>query len=213
MKKILMMTAFALASLAAAQDTTTPPPPPTDAAPVTPPAPAEPAAPTETPAAPTETPAAPTQTPAAPTETPAAPAETAAPVTGTGTPAESYTRAQEFAVQADVAYPVPFYDRTLWKASVDSAYAAAQGENGNRDYKAYLGQLYTKTQWWINAYRTWSELGELTDTEKDYASLSAAKLAYIALQRGDTETARTYVTQGMTWKDTPSLQAIMSRLP
>ena len=43
-----------------------------------------------------------------------------------GTPAaDLYSKAQEYAVQADVAYPQAFYDRTLWKASVDSAYAAA----------------------------------------------------------------------------------------
>ncbi|THF85371.1 hypothetical protein E7T09_17540 [Deinococcus sp. KSM4-11] len=126
---------------------------------------------------------------------------------------DNYAKAQEFAVQADVAYPVPFYDRTLWKASVDHAYYAASMEAGNRDYNAYLAQLYTKTQWWINAYNAWSKLTDLNDTEKQWASLSAAKLAYLALQRGDTETARMYVDKGMAWADSASLQSIMKRLP
>ncbi|MVN86700.1 hypothetical protein GO986_07980 [Deinococcus sp. HMF7620] len=125
---------------------------------------------------------------------------------------DNFAKAQEYAVQADVAYPVPFYDRTLWKASVDSAYYAASMEAGNRDYSAYLAQLYTKTQWWINAYNAWTRLGDLTDQEKQWASLSAAKLAYLALQRGDTTMARMYVDKGMSWADSASLQAIMQRL-
>jgi putative salt-induced outer membrane protein YdiY len=185
MKKILMLSAFALAGLAAAQDTTTP-------------------APTETAPATTET--APMTDPAMTTE--AAPEMT----TMTMTPADAFARAQEYAVQADVAYPVPFYDRTLWKAAVDASYVAASQDTSNRAYDAYLAQLYTKTQWWINAYNAWNNLGELNDTEKEWASLSAAKLAYIALQRGDRTTARAYVEKGMSWKDSASLQAIMSRL-
>ena len=164
MKKILMLTAFALTGLAAAQDTT-----------------------------------------AAPAPTPMmAPASLSA--------AENYAKAQEFAVQADVAYPVSFYDRTLWKAAVDHSYYAAAMEASNRDYNAYLAQLYTKTQWWINAYNAWNRLGNLSDQEKQWASLSAAKLAYIALQRGDKQMARMYVDKGMSWAPSASLQAIMSRL-
>lgn len=151
--------------------------------------------------------------PAAPATNDTAPATTdpasAAPA---ATPAEAYAKAQELAVQADVAYPVSFYDRTLWKAAVTSAYQASTGEPANRDYMAYLGQLYTKTQWWINGYTVWSAMTDLNDTEKEWAALTAAKLAYIALQRGDKEAARAYVTKGMGWKSTPSLTAIMSRL-
>ena len=123
-----------------------------------------------------------------------------------------YVRAQELAVQAEIAYPQAFVDRTLWKQSVANASAATLTDASNRDYLSYQAQLYTKTQWWINAYNAWSQLGELTDAEKDLASLSAAKLAYLALQGGDKETARTYVTKGMAWKDTQSLEDIMKRL-
>ncbi|WP_231881586.1 hypothetical protein [Deinococcus puniceus] len=181
MKKILMLTAFALAGLAAAQDTTTP---------------------TETPTT-TETTTETTTTETTTTEAPMMAAMSAS---------EAFAKAQEFAVQADVAYPVSFYDRTLWKAAVDSAYMAASMEATNRDYNAYLAQLYTKTQWWINAYNAWDKLGELNDTEKEYASLSAAKLAFLALQRGDNDGARAYVEKGMAWKDSASLQSIMKRL-
>jgi hypothetical protein len=164
MKKILMLTAFALAGLAAAQDTTP-----------------------------------------APTTQMMDPASMSA--------EQNYAKAQEFAVQADVAYPVPFYDRTLWKAAVDHSYYAASMEAANRDYNAYLAQLYTKTQWWVNAYNAWTRLGDLNDTEKQWASLSTAKLAYLALQRGDTTNARMYVEKGMSWADSASLQSIMKRLP
>ncbi|WP_425147440.1 hypothetical protein [Deinococcus sp.] len=170
MKKILILTAFALGSLAAAQDTTT---------------------------TTTET-------------TTAAPAMMGP---ESMSPADNFAKAQEYATQADVAYPLSFYDRTLWKAAVDSAYYASATEPDNRDYMAYLGQLYTKTQWWINAYNVWTKMDTLSDDEKNWASLSAAKLAYIALNRGDVETARAYVNQGMEWKSTPSLEAIAARLP
>ncbi|MBB5235222.1 hypothetical protein [Deinococcus budaensis] len=187
MKKILMLTAFALAGLAAAQDTT-PTPPTTDTSTTT------------------------TETTTTTTETTTTQQDTALPAPATLSATDNFARAQEYAVQADVAYPVPFYDRTLWKAAVDHAFYAANQETGNRDYQAYLGQLYTKTQWWINAYNTWNRLGELNDTEKQWASLSAAKLAYLALQRGDRAAARTYVDKGLSWADSASLRAIQSRL-
>lgn len=135
-----------------------------------------------------------------------------APVTPAATATENFSKAQEYAVQADVAYPVPFYDRTLWKAAVDSSYFAASQEASNRDYNAYLAQLYTKTQWWINAYNAWNRLGELNDTEKQWAAVSAAKLAYLALERGDRAAARAYVDKGLSWANNESLQAILRRL-
>lgn len=170
MKKILMLTAFALTGLAAAQDTST-------------------------------TTTTTTTTAATPVNVPE-----------TMSASDNFAKAQEYAVQADVAYPVPFYDRTLWKAAVDHAYYASSMEDTNRDYMAYLAQLYTKTQWWINAYNTWMKMTDLNDQEKQWASLSAAKLAYLALQRGDKSAASAYVEQGMSWADSPSLQAIKGRL-
>lgn len=137
----------------------------------------------------------------------AAPAPAPAPMSA----ADSYARAQELAAQADVAYPAAFYDRTLWKAAVDQAYLATQG-GSDRAYNAYLAQLYTKTQWWVNAYNAWSKLGNLSDTEKQWAAQSAAKMAYLALQRGDKAAAQGYVTQGMGWANTASLQDIAKQL-
>ena len=231
MKKILILTAFALAGLASAQDTNTDTPPadttqdttaPADTTtdPTTDPA-ADPAMQDE--AAPADTTTDPAADPAMQDE--AAPADpttdpAADPATSDAMPAgdtmmmtaeEHFNRAAELAAQADVAYPAAFYDRTLWKSAVDEAYLAAN-MNTDRAYAAYLAQLYTKTQWWINAYNAWGKLGTLGDTEKQYASLSAAKLAYIALQRGDREAAMNYVQIGMEWADSPSLQAIMKRL-
>lgn len=126
-------------------------------------------------------------------------------------PDESYARAQELAVQAEVAYPVAFYDRTLWKAAVNNAYAATS-DGSNREYSAYLAQLYTKTQWWINAYNAWTKLDNLSMEQKQWAALSAAKLAYIALQRGDRAAAAAYVAKGEAWANIESLQQIKRRL-
>lgn len=127
-------------------------------------------------------------------------------------PSDNYNKAQEYAVQADVAYPISFYDRTLWKASVNHAYLASVGEPNNRDYAAYLAQLYTKTQWWVNAFFVWNRLDDLNETEKEWASLTATKLAYLALQRGDKASARKYVNRGLQWRENASLLAIRNRL-
>lgn len=127
-------------------------------------------------------------------------------------PAENYRKAQEYAAQADVVYPFSHYDRSLWKAAVGHIYHATKQESDNRDYNAYLAQLYTKTKWWANAYRIWQSLGPLHDPEKPLASLCASKLAYLALQRGDKEAASGYVEQGMEWADSQSLQDMKARL-
>lgn len=136
----------------------------------------------------------------------------AATTSSTVSAAQLFQRAQEQAVQAEVAYPVSFYDRTLWKAAVNDAVAAAAADASNRDYQSYAAQLLTKTQWWIAAYNAWLRLGELTDQEKEIASLAAAKLAYLALQNGNRDAARQYVTQGQAWMNNQSLQDISTRL-
>jgi hypothetical protein len=125
---------------------------------------------------------------------------------------QAFARAQELAAQAEIAYPVAFVDRVLWNQALSYANMAHMGDMQNRQYTAYLAQLYTRTQWWVNAYNTYQQLGTLNDQERDLAALSAAKLAYIALQRGDRTAARTYVTTGLGWRSTASLQALQRRL-
>lgn len=145
------------------------------------------------------------------TETPTAPATEMATTTAAVSPEEHYGRAQELAAQAEVAYPIPFYDRDLWKAAVAEADMAVKGD-ANREYRSYLGQLYTTTQWWINGYRIWVELGDLTDEEKVWAAETAAKLAYMRLQQNDKAKAREYVQQGLKWQETDSLKALAKRV-
>ena len=126
-------------------------------------------------------------------------------------PEDSFAKAQELAAQAEIAYPVAFYDRTLYKAAIDEAVMAKRADGENREYAAYVAELFTKTQWWINAYNGWNELSNLTDQEKQWASLSATKLAYLALQNGDNAKAKEYIGKGMEWMDSPTLQALMRR--
>ncbi|MBB6099242.1 hypothetical protein HNR42_002680 [Deinobacterium chartae] len=140
-------------------------------------------------------------TPAAPATTETAPAETRS-------PQEHFARAQEMAAQAEIAYPVAFADRILWKAALAEAYAASSAEPNNRQYTAYLGQLYTTTQWWINGYNTWLRLGDLNEQERQWAALTAAKLAYLRLQAGDRAGATAYINQGLQWAQTPSLLSL-----
>ncbi len=118
------------------------------------------------------------------------------------TPEDHIAKAQELVAQAEIAYPVAFYDRTLYKAAIDEIKMAVDADDSNRDNNSYLAQMFTVTQWWINAYNSWSVVEDLTDQEKDWAALSAAKLAYMALQNGDKATAKVYVEKGMSWKAT-----------
>lgn len=144
-------------------------------------------------------------------DTTTAPTTDVATTTAAVSPEEHYARAQELAAQAEVAYPIPFYDRDLWKAAVSEADMAVKGD-ANREYRSYLGQLYTTTQWWINGYRIWVELGDLTDEEKVWAAETAAKLAYMRLQQNDKAKAREYVQQGLKWQETDSLKALAKRV-
>ncbi len=128
------------------------------------------------------------------------------------TPEDHIAKAQELVAQAEIAYPVAFYDRTLYKAAIDEIKMAVTADDSNRDNNSYLAQMFTVTQWWINAYNSWSKVDNLSEQEKDWAALSAAKLAYMALQNGDKATAKVYVEKGMSWKATPSLQAMMKQV-
>lgn len=125
---------------------------------------------------------------------------------------QAVSRAQELQAQAEVAYPLAFYDRILWRSATNAAFYATVLAPNNNSYRAYLAELYTVTGWWINAYRTWSQVQNPTRMQAEMAAESAARLAGLALQRGDTASARTYVTQGLRWAQTEALLNLQRRL-
>lgn len=131
---------------------------------------------------------------------------------GAASAAELFAQAQQYAKQANVAQPQANPDHPLWKSSLSSAEAAAKADAQNREYAAYLAQLYTKTGWWINAYNSWKALPNLSPIERQWASLAASNLADLALARGDKQSARVYLQQGMAWADNQKLRQLWSRL-
>lgn len=146
--------------------------------------------------------------PATPTA-PAQPAPVAQP-----TAAQYFANAQQLAAQAEIAYPQAFSDLPLWDFALRNAQAATDLEPGNLDYLRYTAELYTTTQWWIRAYDTWKlyeSKTALNDEAKTQAALSAAKLGFLALQRGDKTRAVTYLQESLRWKDDADVRSLLQR--
>ena len=132
----------------------------------------------------------------------------------TPTAEEYYANAQQLAAQAEIAYPQPFLDLPLWDSAVGKAQAAADLAPTDLKYLRYAAELYTTTQWWIRAYDTWKMYESKTaldDADKTQAARSAAKLGYLALQRGVKAEAVTYLQESLRWKEDASARALLER--
>ena len=132
----------------------------------------------------------------------------------TPTAEEYYANAQQLAAQAEIAYPQPFLDLPLWDSAVGNAQAAADLAPTDLKYLRYAAELYTTTQWWIRAYDTWKlyeSKTALDDADKTQAARSAAKLGYLALQRGVKAEAITYLQESLRWKEDASARALLQR--
>jgi tetratricopeptide (TPR) repeat protein len=143
--------------------------------------------------------------PAQPATQPAAQPQTAA---------QYYANAQQLAAQAEIAYPTAFLDLPLWDSAVANAATAADLEPSNLTYLRYLAELYTTTQWWIRAYDTWKLLEAkvtLDETSKTQAARSAAKLGYLAMQRGAKAEAVTYLQESLRWKEDMAVRSLLQR--
>lgn len=134
--------------------------------------------------------------------------------TQTPTAEQYFANAQQLAAQAEIAYPQPFVDLPLWDSAVGNAQAAADLAPTELKYLRYAAELYTTTQWWIKAYDTWKlyeSKTALDDASKTQAARAAAKLGYLALQRGVKADAITYLTDSLRWKEDASARALLQR--
>lgn len=125
-----------------------------------------------------------------------------------------YSEAQALAAQAQVAYPTSFYDQPLWHAATNYAEAAHFAAPDNLEYEAYLGQLYTTTNYWYAAYLVWADLEKkqaLTDQQRGWAALSAAKLGFISLSRGLASDAVPFLQDSLRWQDNAMVRAMLDR--
>ena len=74
---------------------------------------------------------------------------------------------------------------------------------------------YAQTQWWLPANEYFAELRaqvSLDDTALDMAALTARKLGYMAMQRGDRGEARLYYTESLTYRDSESARQMLAKL-
>lgn len=110
----------------------------------------------------------------------------------------AYQQSLAYQAQAEAAYPVPYYDRVLWKMAVDQAFLATQ-LSPTAERRLHLARLYTRTQWWINAYRTWQQVTPV-GADRELAAQSATQLRQMAISRGDQQAARTYAAQAEAWR-------------
>jgi tetratricopeptide (TPR) repeat protein len=148
-----------------------------------------------------------------PAQPPASPAPQ--PVTQAQTAQQYFANAQQLAAQAEIAYPTAFVDLPLWDSAVANAAAASDLEPSNLTYLRYLAELYTTTQWWIRAYDTWRSLeskAALDTTSSGLAARAAAKLGYIAMQRGAKTEAVTYLQQSLRWKEDTAVRSLLQRV-
>lgn len=133
----------------------------------------------------------------------------------TMTAAEAHSQAKALAVQADALYEPDFFDQRVWNQAAQLAEQAVDAEPNNTEYLRTLGEIYTKTQFWWQAYQTWTrleELGALDEQARTWAALSAAKIGYIRMQRGLMSEAAPFLETSLRWQDRSEIRALLAEV-
>lgn len=128
--------------------------------------------------------------------------------------AEYLAKSKEFAAQAAVVYPVAFVDKPLWTEAIKYAEAAYTADSSSNDTVAYLGGVYTTTQWWFKGYEYYKILESrmaLTPEQRTNAALDAAKVGYIRLTRGLNADAAMFLQASLNYVDSPDVRAMLAQ--
>ena len=130
--------------------------------------------------------------------------------------------AQEYAAQsaiylaqAQTEYSVAYADLPLYNRAIANAEAAVRLEPSNPSFVQSAAMLYAKTQWWLPAHQYFASLRSLVtldDASLDMAALTARKLGYMAMQRGDRTEAKTYYVQSLEYRDNQSARQMLAKL-
>ena len=130
--------------------------------------------------------------------------------------AQAYARqsANDLA-RAKLQYRVAYADLPLYNRAIANAEAAVRLEPRNPSFVQSAAMLYAQTQWWLPAYQHFASLSALVtldDASLDTAALTARKLGYMAMQRGDRNEARSYYVQSLEYRDNPSARQMLAKL-
>jgi hypothetical protein len=120
-----------------------------------------------------------------------------------------------YAQQAEQAYPTAFADLPLWNEALAHAAAAVNAEPDSVEYTRTATLLFAKTQWWTPAFEYAQKLetmNALDSQTRQAAALSARKLAFSALQRGDRLEAATYLRASLRHQPDEAMQLLLNRL-
>ena len=133
-----------------------------------------------------------------------------------GLTAQAYARqsANDLA-RAKLQYRVAYADLPLYNRAIANAEAAVRLEPRNPSFVQSAAMLYAQTQWWLPAYQHFASLSALVtldDASLDTAALTARKLGYMAMQRGDRNEARSYYVQSLEYRDNPSARQMLAKL-
>ena len=130
--------------------------------------------------------------------------------------------AQEYAsqsamylAQAQVEYSVAYADLPLYNRAIANAEAAVRLEPTNPTFLQSAAMVYAKTQWWLPAHQHFATLRGLVtldDASLDMAALTARKLGYMAMERGERSEARTYYVQSLEYRDNASARQMLAKL-
>ena len=126
-----------------------------------------------------------------------------------------YAQAQNYAAEAQASYAFASADLPLWNRAIANAEAAVKLEPNSPIYLRTAAMYYAQTQWWLPANEHFAELRaqvSLDDTALDMAALTARKLGYMAMQRGDRGAARLYYTESLTYRESESARQMLAKL-
>lgn len=130
--------------------------------------------------------------------------------------------AQEYAAQSNMylsqaqsEYAFAYADLPLYNRAIANAEAAVRLEPSNPTFVQSAAMLYAQTQWWLPAHQHFATLRGLVtldDATLDMAALTARKLGYMAMQRGDRNEARTYYVQSLEYRDNAGARQMLAKL-
>ena len=128
---------------------------------------------------------------------------------------EYAAQSRMYSAQAQTEYAFAYADLPLYNRAIANAEAAVRLEPTNPSYVQSAAMLYAKTQWWLPAHQHFATLRGLVtldDATLDMAALTARKLGYMAMQRGDRSEARTYYVQSLEYRDNESARQMLAKL-
>lgn len=120
-----------------------------------------------------------------------------------------------YAQQAESTYSVAFSDLPLWNEALAHAAAAVNLEPNSAEYNLTAAKLFAQAQWWQPAHQYFAAANRLEPlgfVTRQLAAITARKLAYMAIQRGDRAEATNYLVESLRYEETAATRAMLDKL-